>query len=931
MKHLFLLFVSALSLVLAWAVPWAIATEPEPPKISDVVVQLHNLNKQNSDPQQLEAMARSAIFFSPGDRFSPELLQASIEALKLIELFQAIHLDAKDNGDSMVLVFDLTLANRIKDIKINGNFPVFEREVLNAMNIAVGDGFFEDKVKKQEERIIDLFKKQGFFNPKVRVDPQKDLEDSHYRIMVEIDKGPYYSIKSIDIKGNKAFSDFRLKFRMDAWTRSFMPGSSGRYVEKDFKDDIKNLTEFYRSSGYAQVEIDYKPNTDKKTKTARPTVTISEGPCYKVDFQGNEEFWKFTLKKDLTFFDQGDQQGAGLRKSLRQIKKRYEASGYPSASFEIQTKEIPDKGVRKLDIAIEEGPQAIVTSIDITGNHAFDDEKIKKQMVTLPPGFLHNGAFSQDELKKDENAILQLYYQHGYLSTRVESKAAWSEDKTQVAVSVKIDEGVQTRVASVTYDGNTLISDEQAMEAIDLKPGANFREYMMESDKNKLAALISEKGYPYVRVESEVELGKNDAQAQIVYRIDKGIYVKMGQVYVTGNFRTSERVIRRELEIHPGEPFSPEKLLQTQRNIRDLDIFESVQFKAIGLQEKADTVDLFVEVAERRPFAVSFGGGYDTRRNLFVHARAEDNNLLGLDMTTWVAGEMSQIGHRAEWGFREPRLLGSKIAMSLGLFVEEEDEFNQAFGVRTYGASAGFNRKLFEKLNVSLGLRFENREQFRHDDAAALPDDYDEDEFRPRRIVVGSPAVSFDTRDSFINPKKGVFASLGADISTGLENSVDDFIKYRIDARWYVTPFKRLTFALRGLGGWIDPYGDVDKAPDDQLFFLGGTSDIRGFDENLLLRDADGDPLGGHETLMGGIEARIGLGANFELALFYDIGRVSDYLKESGDTGDFRSTAGAGIRYITPVGPIGFLYGFKLDPGDDEASGRLHFSVGYTF
>ncbi len=930
-----LVFSLIMALILSTPGPSRAASEPEEPQISDIVIQLRNTGEED-DLQRLERMAQAAIFLSPGDRFSPERLQASIDALQLIELFKAIHVDSKDEDDRIVLIFDLTVVDRIKEINIDGNFPVFEQEVLNAMNIAVGDAFFEDKIAEQKERLVELFKRQGFFDPTVRLDFHRDPEDGHYRLRIDIDKGPHYDIKEIRIKGNDAFGDFRLKLRMDAWSRSFMPGSSGRYVEKDFKEDVENLRDYYRSKGYAQVEIDYDPNTDKESRSARPTVTISEGPRYKVGFQGNEEFWGFTLKKDLTLFDEGDRGGVGLRKSVRQIEQRYEAAGYSDVSVEVQEEkeEAAGEGARKLDIDIREGPRAIVESVAISGNEAFDDEKIKKQMLIRPPGFLHSGAFNPGELKEDENAILALYYKEGYLSTQVDSQVDWSEDKTRVSVAVNIAEGVRTRVSSVAFEGNTLISDEQALEVVDLKPGEPFRQYMVESDRNQLAALISEKGYPYIRIEGDVSFSDDDAEARITYQVDEGIYVEMGEIHITGNFRTRERTIRRELEIQPGDPFSPEKLLETQRNIRNLDVFDSVQFKAIGLKEKADTVDLFVEVAERRPYAVTFGGGYDTRRNLFGHVRAEDRNLLGLNLTTWVAGEVSQIGYRAEYGFREPRLLGSRIAMSLGLFAEERDEFNQEFGVRTYGASAAFNREFFEKLNLSLGLRFENRDQFRHDDAetrAEISDAYDEDEFRPRRILVASPAVTLDTRDSFINPKKGLFSSLSADISTGLENSVDNFVKYRLDARWYVSPFKRLTFALRGLGGYIDPYGDVEKVPDDQLFFLGGTSDIRGFDENLLLRDASGDPLGGHKMAMGSVEARIDLGKNFQLALFYDIGRLSDTFGGAGDAAGWRSTTGAGIRYITPVGPIGFLYGFKIDPREEEAAGRLHFSIGYTF
>ena len=205
-----------------------------------------------------------------------------------------------------------------------------------------------------------------------------------------------------------------------------------------------------------------------------------------------------------------------------------------------------------------------------------------------------------------------------------------------------------------------------------------------------------------------------------------------------------------------------------------------------------------------------------------------------------------------------------------------------------------------------------------------------DDVFDTRTILVVTPSIRFDSRDNFLNPKNGLFWLLEVDVSRGIENSLDDFYKSHSDLRGYITPLDRLTLAGRGSVGKINPYGSKGKIPDDQLFFLGGTTSVRGFDENLLLTDFDNDPVGGKLMVLGNAEARIDLGSNFEVSFFYDIGYLDN---TSGDEGsdNVRYSAGIGFRYVTPVGAVGLAYGHKLNPEPYESAGEFHFSIGYTF
>jgi outer membrane protein insertion porin family len=160
---------------------------------------------------------------------------------------------------------------------------------------------------------------------------------------------------------------------------------------------------------------------------------------------------------------------------------------------------------------------------------------------------------------------------------------------------------------------------------------------------------------------------------------------------------------------------------------------------------------------------------------------------------------------------------------------------------------------------------------------------------------------------------------------------LDDFVRYRSALRLYTTPWQPVTLALMGRAGLLDPWRRPGTISEDQLFFLGGIGDMRGYAENTLITDAYEKPVGGRNAWSATVEARIDVGANCEVTAFVDGGQVGKPLTDPrGGTG-VRSSIGLGLRYHTPIGPIGLLYGQKLDPLAGESSGRFHFAVGYTF
>lgn len=881
---------------------------------------------------KLSSMARGLLPLAEGERFSPHLVENGIDALRESGRFEKIHVDSSDGERQIDLTFSLSPYPLVKDIRISRAFPVFKRKILNAMTTFTGDAFEAESIPRQQERVESLFKREGFIAPIVDIDPMVDPRDGNVTLKIAIDKGTYYKLKRLSFNGNRSLSDFQLKRRMKTWRASKIFGKSGRFIQPDLKEDIKTLTAYYRKKRYAEAVIRHTLALDKEQGSAEVVINIEEGPRYRVEYEGNQAISRRRLQKDLTVFKNGNRNRRGQRKSAKNMLARYRKAGFLDAKIKADSKllEDGDKREKVLRFHIDEGRAVIVETLNILGNRAFDDKTLMKNILTRPADLATRGAYSPESLDQDIRAVRLHYTRNGYLDADIHADTRIDDAGKRANIDIIIDEGEQTRVASLTFKGLSAITRARALEAVLLKPGEPFRQYLVRSDADAIYALIAELGYPHIKVEPTHAPSADGTGMALTYEIDEGPRVFLDQVFHSGNFRTRSRLLDREFELAPGDPLSPRKLFQSQKNIRDLGLFDSVQYKAPGLSRKQEEVDLIVEVEEKKPYFVEIGGGYMSDRGFFANARLGDSNFMGMNRHAWIGGEVSEIGYHVEASVREPRLLGSEISTVFNLFGERREEFNQTFGTDTRGANLGFKLEPWEKFTAGLVFRYEYRNQFETGSTDFRDQIVDDDEFDARNILVATPSLQYDSRDSFIRPRKGVFSIAYIDVSQGLENDLDNFVRYRLDVRYFRTPLKKVTLAVMGRFGHIDPLNSAEVVSQDQLFYLGGISDVRGFGENLLLTDPAGDPLGGLTAISGSVEARIDIGGNWEVPLFIDAGRVSDTFDPLADE-DWRASVGSGLRYITPIGPIGILYGYKLERRPGESPGQFHISVGYTF
>lgn len=910
---------------------WASSTHArqwsgEPVVVDKVVVKVDDPYANGFD---WAGLARVLIGLKQGDALTADRLERSV---KKLDALARVRTDVASTGERATVTFSLKPHKRIKSIAIDGSYPLFESDVLKVMTLGVGDIGNSRVLQKQADLIARRYKAEGYIDPRVQVTWKQDRTDGHYHVRIRIEKGPAYVLSRVKITGNAHVPDVLIMGGMRTWRRPAVWIGKGRFLEADLKTDIQKLTDHYRSLGYVDVQIDYKVTYDPPRRQARVRITIDEGPKYAVVFSSNRFFSDTTLRRDLEIYKSGNRGNTGLRRSILNIRRRYQEAGFADVHVGwTEGPRSPEGDPRKaIYIEIGEGPRYIVRQVEIRGNQRIATEDLRAQMLTRPPGkIMGNGAYVAAVLQEDLAALRALYQKRGYLDVRIVENVTMDARSQQADIALDITEGAQTLVGRVAVEGRSPVPSKQLLAAIRLKPGIPFRPDAVAEDENEVAARIAVLGYPHVLVRAKVDMAQDQSLADIVLHVDPGPYVELGRVFWAGNFVTRESLLKRQLAMKEGAPFSLAEVLEAQRRLRDLDLFQSVQVRTIGLKEEDSNVHLLVTMVEKPAYYFELGGGYETDKGFYGRTKVGDRNFLGTGKQIRLAGEQSQVGFRWETGATDPRLLGSDVKADLGLFIENQEAFNQDFGYDSLGGKLTLSRPWGPRVTTALGLSYERRQQYlREQDAVSAA--VDPAELEPRAILMTTPAIRWDTRDSFIQPRRGGVTSLAVDISRGLESSLDNFVKYKLDLRGYHTPFSRLTLAGRVFAGFIQPYGVDGKVPKDQLFFLGGTNSVRGYAENMLRYNTDLAPVGGRLALAGNVEARYEVVDGWELTLFVDAGSLQKATEDQGDD-NWRWTAGLGVRYMTPIGPIGLLYGHKLDPRPGESAGQVHISIGYTF
>jgi len=707
------------------------------------------------------------------------------------------------------------------------------------------------------------------------------------------------------------------------------------FVQAMVNEDVRQL---YQTGFFADVSVDVR------TEPGGVVITflVQEKPLLRaIEIQGHRALHRDKLLKLLDLKAGEFLDPKRVKDGTEAILSEYRRKGYTHVKLAHETAVDPATGEATLFLLIDEGRKIKVRAITIEGNERFSDRRIRKVMKTKRAAFWRAGVYREEVLEEDLERVAAFYRREGFQDVNVEQALATDPSGRRLYVTLTITEGPRYTVGMVELTGYQLFSEPELRTRLMMAPGSVFSQDALQEDVGRLAAAYFDRGYIFAQVEPETVLDPATKAMQVTYRITEGELAYIGRIDIRGNSRTKDVVIRRELRVKPGEPFSGEALRRSRERLYNLGYFEEINFDhepGTGPSHR----DLVVEVKETKTGEFSFGGGFSSVDRAVGFVQIEQRNFDWRNFPTFTgAGQdlrlRTQIGTvRREFdvSFTEPWFLGRPVSLGLDAFHItrlERRSLGFAFDEQRTGGGVRLGKEFTEYLSGSAGYRLEEVEI--SDVTVGASADFRSEE-GTNTVSTLSTDWAYDTRDSRFDPTRGQVFRWGVDVAGGVIGGDKDFIRGTA-SETIIWPFwkrKGWQLELRGRIGVVDAYDDSQEVPIFERFFAGGSSTIRGYEERRVgpTDPNTNDPIGGEAMAIGNVDIVFPIVENIKGSVFFDAGNVWRRVASFGE--DYKMGTGIGARIKTPIGPVRLDLGLPINPDDNQDDGvQFHFNISRSF
>ena len=720
------------------------------------------------------------------------------------------------------------------------------------------------------------------------------------------------------------------------------------YSETTIKDDVRSL---YGTGLVTNVRIYGEPLPDgvKVIVVIQTRVTLTE-----VAIQGNEVVSAKRIRRELALKTGAALDEQALEQARQRVVELYQRRGYPDIDVQYKVDTNEERGTARVTFAISEGRKAVVKTIRFVGNYYLKPKQIRKVMKTKQNnilGFVTGaGRLNNQQLDEDVQKIKELYQDNGYADVQVTDVKIDRLDKKNVAITIYITEGAQYHVGTVAINGLHVVTEPNFRKVIKVTEGKVFSPQKLQKDIKAVEDAYGVAGYADAKVNVETTPA-GPALVNLSYKIDEGIQSFVEHINISGNTRTKDKVIRREIVLSPGDVFDTVRVDISKKRLEGLQYFERVDTYA------SDTVvpgrkDLNVVVQEKRTGSLNFGLGFSSTDGLVGFSELSQGNF---DITNWrtFTGGGQKFRARAQLGtlrkdasieLTEPYFLDQRLALGGRLFYDSSNFNSDQYDQRNYGFNIFLRKPITNFLAARLDYTIQEIQIYNI--SSSITDELFElirlggEANLESRMTLG---LTYDTRDSAFLTRKGTRIDLSTYTAGGFLGGTVQVYGFDLDgSQYFHLPYDTILLA-NGEVAVTSKWGDQNIVPVYDRVYLGGAYNLRGFRfRNVGPKDNNGNPIGGDTLARFTLEYTIPIIQRVRAAVFYDGGFVNPGAwsfspvkvpnSKGRFSGGFAEDIGFGVRLDLPIGPIRLDYGFPIQEDSfSSRSGQFQFSVGYQF
>lgn len=757
---------------------------------------------------------------------------------------------------------------------------------------------------------------------------------------------------NVTFKGAVTIDEARVKAQMS--TREGEP-----YTDEAVERDIRTL---YATGAVDNVDI----QAVNMAGGVRVVVTISgRGGIGEIGFLGNAAFDNEKLRKEIEVKIGDPVDDAKLTTAQQKIRELYEKKGFTDVLVTYEVTPSMKEGFTTVLFKIEEGGRGLIGDIRFEGNSSISDRKLRAKLKSKEKTFWRlwgkAGKLNNDAVIEDVRAIEQAYQDEGFVYVKVGYRREVVSD-SKVALVFEITEGGKYDVAAVSLEGITVFTKDELTPAIRTEAGFPYSGSDVRGDEKMILDYYGSRGYADARVDTQLA-DAGPGKLKVTYSVFEGGKSFIRKVNISGNMKTEDRVIRRELPFSPGDELNTVKLEAAKTTLQNMNYFEGagepnpltirpVDTEVIGFK------DVEVNVTEKPTGSVNFGAGFSSIDSLVGFIDVTQTNF---DISDW--GDFRGAGQRFNMNIRyglrrqdfnlsltEPWFMGQKLSLTTELFYRNMNYLSNRFDQTNVGASVSLRKPIGQHAYAELGYTLQRIDVRVDQDFNTTQVIYLEDgEYVQSKLDFN---VVHDTRDSVFITRKGHKLEAGL-MASGLGGDVEIWGGNLGGQQFFSLPGDMI-LSFEGAARWVGGWGSVGAGRADvpifERLFLGGANNLRGYDfREVGPKDSSGEPLGGNFSIYGSLEVSFPIIEKVRGAVFWDVGMVSSDVVAGNDPaplppatrrlggpivgdGEVYSNVGVGLRMFLPVGPIRLDLGLPLVK--DQFTGdspRFQFNMGYKF